>query len=617
MMAWAGKKHLIRQTDNNVRIRLLSVVFILAGIAMVVRLFDLQVVKGEFYDTLASGQHELFKKLFPERGSIYVSEKNNGSQVLYPLVSNKTMYVVFVDPKQVENATTTAEKLVEVLGLPEDDERAYAEYQVSSSTSSSTTSASVVFTDPKKNELIVKWRDAISKSTKSYYPLRERVEAKVIDRLKELDMPGVGWSEKSYRFYPEQGVGGQVFGFWGYQGDERKGKYGLEGYFDDLLTGQAGEIKSERDARGNMISLSGGEVKEKVDGADLVLTINRAIQFTACEALKKSVTGHGAASGSVIVMDPSTGAILAMCSVPDYNPDKYYEVEDASVFNNKAIFDSYEPGSVFKVITMAGAIDAGKVTPDTTYTDTGSLNYGQYNIRNYEDKTYGFSTMTKVLEYSINTGVIFAMKQMGPNNFVDYVKKFGFGENTGVELQKEFSGNIKNLNSKSEINKATATFGQGITVTPIQLATAFSAVVNGGKLMKPYVVSQVLRNNEVIKATQPQVVRQVISPKSSLTMKAMMVSVVDSHVKSAQIDGYRIGGKTGTAQVPNPAGSYYPDDVVIGSFAGFVPFNNPKIVILVRVDRPQSNRTGEGVAVPVFNEIAKFALQYYNIPHDK
>lgn len=615
-MSWKNQKIKISRTDNNSRIRWLSVVFLLTALVLVGRLFNLQILRGAIYSALAADQHELYEKLFPERGSIYVMEKNGDNQVLYPLVTNRKMYVIYAVPKEIEAVTSTAEKLLSVLGLPDEDERAYAE-SFSLASSSAVTTTLMSAQDLKKISLLNKWIGIFNQKDKYYYPIRERIDEETIEKIKAAGLAGIGWTEKDYRFYTERGIGGHVLGFWGYEGNERQGKYGLEGYYNELLSGQMGEIKAERDARGNMIALGDNNFKEKINGSDLVLTINRAIQFKACEALKKSIDGHGATGGSVIVMEPATGEILAMCSFPDFDPDKYYETEDPSFFNNKAIYEAYEPGSVFKVITMAGAIDSGKVTPNTTYTDVGFVDYVDYKIRNYEDKVYGYSNMTKVLEYSINTGVIFAMRQMGIGNFVDYVKKFGFGENTGIELQKESPGNISNLNRKGEINKATATFGQGITVTPIQMMSAFCAVINGGKLMKPQIIKQVIEGDQVVKTAEPKIIKQVISPKTSLTMKAMMISVVDNHVKSAQVDGYRVGGKTGTAQVPNKTGSYYSDEVVIGSFVGFVPFNDPKIAILVRVDRPQSNRTGEGVAVPVFNEVAKFALQYYNIPHDK
>lgn len=617
-MSWKNHNRKYEQTDKDWRIKALSVVFLLFSLFLIGRLFNLQILRGSFYTALAADQHELYKKLFPERGSIYVSEKNGDQTSLYPLVTNRKMYVVYAVPNEIADATTTAEKLLAVLGLPSDDERTYAENMAALANTASSSSVSAMMpADAPSLELVNKWIAAFNQKEKAYYPIRERIDDDQLAKLEDLGLKGIGWSEKSYRFYPEKGIGGQLFGFWGYDGNERSGKYGLEGYYDDILAGQMGEIRTERDAVGNMIALGNSEFKEKIDGSDLVLTINRALQFKACESLKKSIDGHGAKGGSIIVMEPSTGAILAMCSFPDYDPDKYYEVEDASVFNNKAIFEAFEPGSVFKTITMAAAINAGKVTPDTMYNDTGVVDYGDYQIRNYEDKSYGYSSMTKVLEYSINTGVIYAMRQMGTPLFVEYVKKFGFGENTGIGIQKESPGDIKNLDKKGEINKATATFGQGITVTSLQMITAFCAVINGGKLMKPYVVDQVLEGSKVVKTTKPEVVSQVITPKTSLTMKAMLVSVVNNHVQRAQIDGYRVGGKTGTAQVPRKGGGYMPDDVVIGSFTGFAPYNNPKIAIMVRVDQPQSNRTGEGVAVPVFTEVAKFALQYYNIPHDR
>lgn len=593
----------------------MSVVFIVAAVILIARLFDLQILKGSFYTALAADQHELYQKLFPERGSIYVRENDGDKQTLYPLVTNRPMYVVYAAPIKIDDATATAEKIFSVLGPAEDDERSYAESQTS------TTLAIVASSSPdfsKQQELIGKWIAAFLEKDRYYYPIRERIGDDRIKQLEALGLKGIGWSEKSYRFYTEKGIGGQLFGFWGYQGTERAGRYGLEGYFDGILAGEQGEIKSERDAHGNMIAFGDSELKEKVDGADLVLTLNRAIQYRACAELKKSVETHKAKGGSIIVMNPMTGEILAMCGFPDFDPDKYYQVKNANVFNNPAIFAAYEPGSIFKTITMAAALDAGAVTPETGYVDTGFVDYRDYKIRNFNDKVYGQVTMKQVLEESINTGVIFAMRQMTTKVFTEYVKKFGFGEATGIELQKEMPGNIANLNKRGEINTATATFGQGISVTPLQMITAFSALVNGGKLMKPYLVSQIIRGDEVIKYIKPQVVKQVISSKTSNLIKGMLVSVVENgHAKKAQIVGYRVGGKTGTAQVPDQRGGYKSDDSIIGSFVGFAPFNNPQIAIIVRVDEPIEGKLGETVALPVFTEVAKFALQYYNVPKDK
>ena len=598
--------------DNTARLRFLSVVFIAVAALIVGRLFFLQIVRGQFYQAMAADQHELYSKLIPERGSIYVAEQNGQNETLFPIVTNQPLYLLYAVPNEIEDSTTTAEKIFALIGLP-NSENAPVAAEATSTAQSATSTAEM-----KKQELLGKWIGAFNQKDRMYYPLRDKLTDAQMKAIQSLDLKGLGFSEKSYRYYTEKGLGGNIFGFYGYKGDDRVGQYGLEGYYEQLLAGQSGLSQSERDAKGNLIAAGSNIFGEKIDGADLVLTINRAIQFKACEALKNSISVHRARSGSIVVMDPATGAVIAMCSQPDFDPANYGETEDAAAFNNQAIFSPYEPGSIFKPITMAAAIDAGAVSANTAYVDTGVVDYKDYKIRNYNDKSYGLSTMTNVLENSINTGVIFAMRQMTPKAFVEYVKKFGFGELTGIDLNKESSGNIQNLSKKGEINQATATFGQGITATTLQMASAYCALVNGGKLMKPYVVSKVIRDNSVIRYNKPQSVKQVISAKTSTIIKGMLVSVIQNgHGKSAAVDGYRVGGKTGTAQIPAKGGGYMSDDEIIGSFAGFAPFDNPRFVIAVRIDQPMEGKLGETVAAPVFHDVMQFALTYYNVPKDK
>jgi cell division protein FtsI/penicillin-binding protein 2 len=246
------------------------------------------------------------------------------------------------------------------------------------------------------------------------------------------------------------------------------------------------------------------------------------------------------------------------------------------------------------------------------------VDYGKYKIRNYNDKSYGLQTMTQVLETSINTGVIYAMKQASQKTFVSYVKNFGFGVKTGIELDKEMPGDISNLDKRGEINAATATFGQGITATPLQMTVAISAIANGGKLMKPYIISQIIKDKTDIQTTQPKVVKQVISLKTATVLSGMMVSVTENgHAKTAQIPGYHVAGKTGTAQVPKKGGGYMDDSVVNASFVGFAPFTNPKFVMFVVIKEPQYGKNGEAAAGPVFSNVGKFILQYYNVPYDR
>ncbi len=622
-MDWRAHQLKKKTSSSDRRIGFLSVLFVICTALIILRLFDLQILRGGFYAALAADQHELYQKLFPERGSIYVVEKVGGQQSLYPLVTNQQLMTLYAVPIEIADASDTAGKLFPILGLPPSVDLQEAEKTLYSDIPTST--------DPKLAEEIKKARrDAwileqnnleiehlkqqLIKPNTAYSPLRERLTDDQTQAIKALDIKGLGFEQQSYRYYPDKGLGGQLFGFYGYNGDKRQGNYGLEGYFNDILTGQNGEIMSERDALGNIIAIGKNYFKEKVDGADLVLTIDRAVQYKACAELKKSVEEHLATGGSVIVANPNTGAIIAMCGYPDYDPDQYFKAKDIDVFNNPAIFSAYEPGSIYKIITMSAALDSGAVQPDTTYVDKGVLQYGKYFIRNFDQKTYGKQTMTQVLEFSINTGAIFAMNQTTPPVFKEYVDKFGFGQPTGIELDKEMPGDLSNLRKKGQIYPATASFGQGITVTPIQMAMAFAAIVNGGKLMKPLLVSQIIKNGQV-QNFYPQEARQVISGETAAKLRGMMVSVVENgHAKKAQMPGFHIGGKTGTAQVPGKNGGYTGD--IIGSFEAFLPFNNPQFIILVRVDKPVYGKLGETVAVPVFNGIAKFLVQYYNIPYD-
>ncbi|OGY43178.1 MAG: hypothetical protein A3A02_01950 [Candidatus Buchananbacteria bacterium RIFCSPLOWO2_01_FULL_39_33] len=628
-MSWRENK-LIRiktREGKQGRIKFLAVFFIICLVVIIIRLFDLQVLKGGFYAALAIGQHELYQKLFPERGSIYIVENNNGQQILFPLVTNKDLHMLYAVPADVEKPRETAEKLFELFGWPEDIDMKKVEEELFADIS---VNLDPIMAAEIKQTRLEKWQaeqqeqeitrleSILAKANDPYEPIRHKLTDEQMETIKSWNMKGLAFKDEIWRFYPERGMGGHIFGFWGFDGDSRVGKYGLEGYFDQELTGEFGEIYSERDAWGNIIAIGNNSLKEKVDGSDLVLTIDRAIQYQSCQALQEYVDYFKAESGSVIVTNPKTGEILALCGAPDYNPDEYNKVKDVSVYNNPAIFDAYEPGSIFKSITMAMALDTGKIQPDTAYVDTGSVYIKPYIIKNYNEKVYGRQTMTEVLEKSINTGSIFAMRQITPKIFAQYAKDFGFGRLTGLELAQEVAGDISNLDKNNEIYAATASFGQGLNVTPIQMIMAVGALANGGQLMKPYIVSQIINSDGVIETFKPQELKQVISAKAAAMISGMLVSVVEnSYTKSAKIDGYRLAGKTGTAQIAdkNQKG-YLGDSVVSTSFVGYGPFADPRFAIIVNINKPQWGKTGEAVAAPVFKKIAKFILQYYNVPYD-
>lgn len=441
------------------------------------------------------------------------------------------------------------------------------------------------------------------------------------NNLTEVEIDGLGFILNYFRFYPEGNVGSNLIGFVSSGNDIPEGNYGLEGFFNEELSGVYGSVSADKNARGEMIIINDREYTKPIDGSDLTLTIDRSIQYAACQKLNEFAEKHPMDGGSVIIMKPNTGEIIAMCSYPDYDPNNYQDVEDISVYNNPAIFDQYEPGSIFKTITMAAALDQGKVTPETTYYDEGQVMVKGWDkpIKNSDFDThggYGEATMNSVLENSLNTGAIFAMEQVGADIFADYVKNFGFGEKTGIEMETESGGNIQYLEKEKiqEIYAATASFGQGITVTPLQMITAYNAIANNGVLMKPYVVKKITDSDGDTTETQPIAIKRVISDKAATILSGMLVNVIDSgHAKLAAVDGYYLGGKTGTAQVASASSRGY-GSKTIHTFVGFGPVEDPQFVMLVKLDNPADYVYAASSAAPLFGEIAKFVLNYWQVP---
>lgn len=562
------------------RLPYFSLGLIFVFVVIIVRLFVLQVMSHDFYYGLASGQRDLFAKLSPTRGDIYV--RDSGKDELYPVAANAVFYVLYAEPRKISDPKSAARRLSSVISIPE-------------------------------SELFKK----LDLPEDPYEPLLRRVSEEKRAEISALGIIGIGFTKESVRVYPEERFGGHILGFVGEDESGKRGRYGLEGYFDKELGGAPALIAGEKTGVAGLFS-SGKKPTFARDGSDLVLTVDRTIQFVACERLREAVKKHDADGGTVIIMEPDTGAILAMCSVPDYDPNKYGETTDVSVFNNPAIFFQYEPGSVFKAITMAAAIDAGKVGPQTTFEDTGSVKIGPEEIKNSDLKAHGIQTMTEVLDESLNTGAVFAMRQIGAVDFRRYVKLFGFGEESGVELLKEVSGDISSLNKRGEIYSATASFGQGIAVTPLQVVTAFAAISNGGNLMKPYIVEEIRRSDGTVQKNVPRTLTKVISPRAATLTGSMLVSVVaNGHGKRAGVPGYYVAGKTGTAQVPRRDGKGYEKDVTIGSFVGFAPLHKPRFVMLTRIDHPRDVQWAESTAAPLFGEIAKFLLQYMKVPPER
>jgi cell division protein FtsI/penicillin-binding protein 2 len=581
---WKNDKK--RATPRDFRLQIISLVLLLLGGLVVTKLFFLQIVDHSFYAALASGQHDIFQELVAERGDILVHDDKDGE--LVAAVTNRELAFIFADPRQIDNPGETVEKLGQIFG----------------------------WNDEAKAALIVSLADRDD----PYEPIKHRVSDDDLAKVEALALPRIDYVRESSRFYPEAGLGGHVFGFLGANDDGTlSGKYGLEGYFDKELAGTPGFLRSEGDIAGRLIAAAERAFQPASDGADIVLTLDRNLQYFACDRLKAAILKHGADSGSVVIVEPETGRVLAMCGMPDFDPANYGAVDNIVNFNNPVTFEAYEPGSVFKPITMAAALDVGVVEPSTTYNDTGSISVGGWPkpLTNAEGKSYGLVSMTQVLEDSINTGVVFVMQQTGQDRFKDYLTNFGFGEKTGIELDSEAAGDVSSLNQSAEVFSATAAFGQGIMVTPLQLVMAYAALANGGVLLKPQIVDEIRYASGVVEKREKKEIRRVINAKSANLIVAMLVSVVENgHGKRAGLHGYYIAGKTGTAQVASADGGYQSDNT-IGSFAGFGPVSNPKFAMVVRIDHPRDVEWAESTAAPLFGEIADFLLKYYEIPPER
>lgn len=564
------------------RVAFLRMIFVLLAAVIILRLFLLQVLDHDVYQALASGQHELFEQLFPTRGSILAQDLKDKTTIT--VATNEQAGFLYAEPRNVKDPEGAARKIGTLLGYDEE-------------------------------KIMGLWK-RLSDKQDPYDPIEHRVPNDTIGKIKKMDLAGIRTSLETVRLYPERTLGGHVLGFLGYDETGRQtGKYGIEGYFERELAGKMGFLKSERDISGRIIALGDRSFEPAVDGSDVVLTIDRTIQHVACTALRKAVQAYQADGGSVIILDPSTGKVLAMCGAPDFDPNRYRETQDLDIFNNPAIFKAYEPGSIFKPITIAAALDSGAVSPSTTFEDTGSLQIDKFTIKNSDGTANGLQTMTQVLEKSLNTGVIFAMRKTGRSTFVDYVKRFGFGQAAGMELETEVAGNISSLKSNGEIFAATASFGQGITVTPLQMAAAFAAIANGGILKQPYIVEEIRHPDGTVDRREPNDVRRVMETKSARLLSAMLVAVVENgHGKRAGVDGYYIAGKTGTAQVAKKDGVGYEEGKNIGSFGGFGPAGSPRFAMVVRIDNPHDVSWAETTAAPLFGEIAAFLLQYFEIP---
>ncbi|MEK7664939.1 MAG: penicillin-binding protein 2 [Patescibacteria group bacterium] len=562
---------------KNWRINIILFLVFIMGAAIISRLFFLQIINHKYYQAQALGQRAGFQDVEGERGEVFLNNSqenmgNEGKGEIKSIAINKNNWNILATVKEIENKKSFAEILSKNINEPYD--------------------------------LIL----SKIEGENDYVVIKKNLPSEELDKIKLLNLRGLYWSSDQNRYYPQEELASHIIGFLGGDGI---GQYGLEGYYEDILKGKTG-IKEEK--RGLDLIFSGQE-ENFLDGADIYLTIDYNIQFEAELLLKKAKEELDIKTGQIIVIKPDSGRVLAMANFPSFNPNNYSKEVYFSIFQNSVVQKLFEPGSILKPFTMAAALNEGKITPNTTFTDEGFVKIGLKTIYNFDRKKYGERTMMEVLEKSINTGAVFVSQQVPRKIYLNYIDNFGFTKKTGIDLQGEVYSRNENLKSGTDVEFATASFGQGIELTPIQIVSGFCAFANGGKLVKPYIAEKIVQGKKETN-TKPQIQNQVISQQTASQITAMLISVVEKGFGSeAKVPGYYIAGKTGTAEVPFEDKRGYYLDKTIQSFIGFGPALNPQFLILVKLDDPKVPKSSLSAA-PIFKDLAQYIINYWKIPPD-
>lgn len=560
------------------RIFWIKAFFLIFFLGLIVRLFYWQVVRAQYLQAQAEDQYFIDTKVGATRGNIYFSDNSI-------LASTNPSFSLFGQPK-----------------LMTKDQKTIVGYSL----------AKILVEEGQSQDELAK--DFIGRLSQDLYwvLIKKQISFEQKKEIEKLNLPGVGFEQTSIRFYPEGSSSAHLLGFVG--SDARgssKGYFGLEGFYDGELKGIIGNIRHEKDAFGLPIMIGNFFTSKPKNGKDLVLNIDRTVQFIVEKELALGIQKYGAKAASVVVMDPKTGGILALASYPNYDPQKYFNFPK-EYYKNPIVADQYEPGSTFKVLVMSAAINEDLVKPDTECDIcSGPIEISGFSLRTWNNKYYPQSTLKDVIIHSDNTGMVFTGRKLGLDKFYSYLENFGFGELTNIDLQDETAPDIRPKKNWREIDLATASFGQGIAVTPIQMIRAVSVIANGGYLMESHMVKEI-KDDKSSFEIKPKIIRQVIKNSTAQIIKEMMVAAVEEgEAKFYKPKGFKVAGKTGTAQIP--VAGHYDANKTIASFVGFAPSDDPKFVMLVRYDQPSASIYGSETAAPTFFEIAKQLFNYYKI----
>lgn len=582
--------------------RLRSLQLLFGGLAFVLllRLFDVQVLQNRRFKAMASSQH-FGERLIPaRRGSIF-------SRDGFPLVTNRTAYLLAADIPKVTDPTGLAKNLADLLFDPD----SYSEAERRRGLGNL------------KKDFEFSLEEKVTTKDLVWTVLARKLDPSKKERIDQLGFEGLSFDEEPVRYYPEVNLASFVLGFvgWGERGEQ--GYYGIEGFYDGDLRGKSGRLIEERSAAGLPI-LAGDYHEVRVsDGRDLILTLDRSIQYLVEKRLKDGIDRFGAKSGTVIILDPATGAVISMASYPNFDNGDWerfartYEgaISDRNlIFRNPAISETYEPGSVLKALTISTAIDLELVEPQSEFDDNGPIVASGHLVDNWDKRHHGRQNIIQLLQKSNNVGAAYVGKKVGAEKLRTYFLRFGLGSPMGIDLTGEDTGTIKDLSQWREIDLVTAAFGQGISVTPIQLVSDFAAIANGGTLYKPFVVSEI-RDGDQSMTFKPVKLRQVLSPEKSAVMIELLTAAAEGgEGKFFVLKKYHVAGKTGTAQIPVD-GQYDPEKTNT-TFVGFLP-GSLKFVMLVRLREPSSSIYAAETAVPLWMEITKDLVGLLAIPPDR
>ncbi|MBI1957077.1 MAG: penicillin-binding protein 2 [Candidatus Niyogibacteria bacterium] len=561
---------------KNTRMFLVAGGLTLAGAAIIGRLFFIQVVSHSYYAELALRQGTVVADSGTPRGRIYFSDAD-GTRL--PAANTKSGHLLYIDPRKVTDAAALYESLEPFLKMTRDE-----------------------------------FLSKAAKSADPFEAVAHKLDAADIEQVNLLGEAAAGIAPEEWRFYPLGAVASHVLGFVGFDGDAIVGRYGIERSQESVLTGSS---SSDRGISGALFNWGRALFRASPARPDVVLTIEPEVQLTIEKELDALTEKWKPERAGIIVMDPQTGKILAMAARPNFDPNAYGAAPSLDVFTNPTIESVYELGSVFKPLTLAAAIDSGKITPETTYDDRGYVEIGGERIENFDGKGRGVVSMQTVLSESLNTGAVFVERTIGGLKLRDYFENLGLADRTEVELPGEVLGKLENLDSGSEFDYAAASFGQGVAVTPLAFLRAISVLANGGALVKPYIIDRITVEGGPDAETRPVIQLNILKPKTAETVTRMLVRVVDEALLDGALknEHYSIAAKTGTAQIASPSGGY--SDDYLHAFVGYGPAYDAKFAVFLFMLKPTGERYAARTLSRPFMNIMDFLLSYYRVPPDR